>query len=43
MTQAEMLSAEPVAVHRHASPGPGSVSTWILDGPPGVVIVDAQR
>ncbi len=43
MTQAEKTGAGPVVVHRHASPGLGSVNSWILEGPAGVVIVDAQR
>lgn len=32
-----------VAVHRHASPGAGSVNTWLVEAPGGIVAVDAQR
>lgn len=30
-------------VGRHASPGIGSVNTWWIEGPDGIVVVDAQR
>lgn len=33
----------PPAVGRFAEPGPGSVNTWWIDGPEGLVVVDFQR
>lgn len=39
----DITNPAPVSVHRHASPGLGSVNSWIIEGPEGLVIVDAQR
>lgn len=40
---APLAAQEAVRVERFAMPGDGSVNTWIVDAPEGLVVVDFQR